>query len=63
MLATKTGLKSSPEYFYEAKLEFSYIHNAPYPSALSTEKTPGLNKVRKLPSDHLCQTPQAPKIK
>ena len=36
-------------------------HNDPYPSALSTEKTPGLNKVKKLPSDNLRQTPQDPR--
>jgi hypothetical protein len=37
----------------EAKWEINYIYN----TALSTEKTPGFNKVRKLPSDHLHQTP------
>ena len=33
------------------------------PTALSTEKTPGLNKVNELPSDHLHQTPQGPQDK
>jgi hypothetical protein len=42
----------------EANWEINYIHDNPYPSALSTEETPGLNKVRKLPNDHLRQTPQ-----
>jgi hypothetical protein len=32
------------------------IHRTPYPSALSTGKTPGLYKVNKLPSDRLHQT-------
>jgi len=34
-----------------------------YPSALSTEKTRGLYIVKKLPSDHLHQTPQGPQDK
>jgi hypothetical protein len=55
MLATKNWLKELVGIFYEAKLEISYIHNAPYPSAHNTE-----TKVRKLPSDHLRQTPQGP---
>ena len=44
----------------EAKWEIN-CHNDLYPSALCTEEeTPGLSKVRKLPSDHLHQTPQGP---
>jgi len=38
-------------------------HNDPYPSALSTEETPGLNKIRKITNDHLHRTPQGPQDK
>jgi hypothetical protein len=44
----------------ETKWEINCIYNNPYPSALSTERTPGLTKVRKLPSDHFHQTPHGP---
>jgi len=47
----------------EAKWEINCIDNNPYPSALCTEDTPGLFKARKLPSDHLRQTPQGPQDK
>jgi hypothetical protein len=43
--------------------EINYIHYDPYPSAFSTEKTPGFNKVKKLSSDHLHQNPQGPQDK
>jgi hypothetical protein len=56
-------LKEFAKEISEAKWETNYIPNDPYPSALSTEKTPGLNKVRKLPSDQLHQTPQGPQDK
>jgi hypothetical protein len=42
--------------------DINYIHNDPYPSALSTEMTHGLSKVRKLPSDHLIKPHKDPKI-
>jgi hypothetical protein len=56
----KNWLKVLAKEIFEAKWEINYIHNDPYPSALRTEETPGLNKVRKLPSGHLHQTPQGP---
>jgi hypothetical protein len=58
----KNWLKELAKQNPEAKWEINYIHD-PYPSALSTEKTPGLNKLRKLPSNHLHQTPQGPQNK
>jgi len=45
----------------EAKWEITFIIF--YPSALSTEKTPGLYKVRKLPNGHLRRTPGGPQDK
>jgi len=48
---------------FQAKWGINCISNDPYPSALSTKKTPGLDKVRKLPNDHLRQIPhKAPKL-
>ena len=54
----KNWLKELAKEIPEAKWDINYIHNDPYPSALSIEKTPGLIEVRKLPSDHPHQTPQ-----
>jgi hypothetical protein len=48
-------LKELVKIISEAKWEINSIHN---PLAL---KKPGHNKVRKLPRDHLLQTPQAPR--
>ena len=62
-LLNKKWLKNLAKEIPEAKWEINCIHNDPYPSALSTEKTRGLNKVRKLPSDHPHQTPQGPQDK
>jgi hypothetical protein len=59
----KNWLKELSKEIPEAKWETNCIHNDPYPSALSTDKTPGLDKVRELPSDHLHQTPQVPQDK
>jgi hypothetical protein len=59
----KNWLKELAKEIPEAKWDINYIHNDPYPSALSIEKTPGLIEVRKLPSDLLYQTPQCPKVK
>ena len=56
----KNSLKGLAKEIPEAKWEINYFPNDPYPSILSPEKTPGLTKVRKLPSDHLHQTPQDP---
>ena len=42
----KNWLKYLAKEIPEAKWEIKYIHNDPYPSALTTEKTPGHNKVR-----------------
>jgi hypothetical protein len=64
MLATKTGLKDLAKENPEANWEIyciSCIHNDPYPSALSTEETPGLNKVRKLTTTFV-KPHKAPKI-
>jgi hypothetical protein len=36
-------LKELAKTIPEAKWEFNYIHNDPYPFALGTEKAPGLN--------------------
>jgi len=58
----KSWLKELAKETAETKWEINYIHNDPYPSALSTEETPGLDKIRKLPND-LCQTPQVPQDK
>jgi hypothetical protein len=44
----KNWLKDLAKEILEAKWEINCIHNYPCPSALSTEETPGLNKVRKL---------------
>ena len=42
----KYRLKELAKEIPEAKWEINYIQNAPYPTAFSTEKTPGgLNKV------------------
>jgi hypothetical protein len=46
----------------EAKWKINCIHNDPYPSALSTEDTPGLIKISKLLSDHLIKPHKASKI-
>jgi len=54
----KNWLKELAKEFPEAKWEINYIHNDPYPSALSIEKNPGHKKVKKLPNDHLHKTPQ-----
>jgi hypothetical protein len=54
----KKWLKDLAKEIPEAKWEINCIRNDPYPSALGIVKTPGLNKVRKPPSDHLHQTPQ-----
>jgi len=58
----KSWLKELAKETAETKWEINYIHNDPYPSALSTEETLGLYKIRKLPND-LCQTPQVPQDK
>ena len=59
----KNSLKGLAKEIPEAKWEINYFPNDPYPSILSPENTPGLTKVRKLPSDHLHQTPQGPQDK
>ena len=59
----KNWLKQLAKENPEAEWEINYIYNNPYPFALSTEKTPKLNKVSKLSSDHLCQAPQGPQDK
>jgi len=57
-------LKELDKEIPEAKWEINSIHNDPYPSALALKRhAPGLIKVRKLPSDHLHQTPQGPQDK
>jgi ribonuclease HI len=53
-------LKELAKDIPEAKWEINCIHNDPYPSALSTEETPGLNKIKKLTNNHLHQTAQGP---
>jgi hypothetical protein len=59
----KKWLKDLAKEILEAKWEIKCIHNDPYPSVLGIVKTPGLNKVRKPPRDHLRQTPQGPQDK
>ena len=59
----KNWLKELAKEIPGAKWEINYIHNDPYPSALSTERLLNLIKYRKLPSDHLHQTPQGPQDK
>ena len=59
----KYWLKELAKEIPEAKWKINCIHSDPYSSALSTEETPGLNKMRKLPNDHLRQTPQGPQDK
>ena len=53
----KNWLKKLAKEISEA-VGINCIYNDPYPSTLSTEMTPGPNKVRELPSNCLRQTPQ-----
>jgi hypothetical protein len=59
----KNWLKELAKEIPEVEWEINYIHNDLYPSALSTEFAPGVIQLRKLPSDHLHQTPQGPQDK
>ena len=59
----KNWLKDLAIEIFEVKQEINCTHNDPYPSALSTEETPGLYKISKLPNDHLRQTSQDPQDK